>query len=58
MLRTLALSLAAAFPPSDLFLYGIDYGNDGLQALENLDHGEGRARLAGEITKVQRLLSL
>ena len=69
-LRTLAASLARTWSPSDLHLYGLDFGNGALLPLGGLPHCGGVivrsetdrverfvARLADEVARRQQLLA-
>ncbi|MGH9041620.1 MAG: FtsK/SpoIIIE domain-containing protein, partial [Acidimicrobiia bacterium] len=69
-LRTLAASLARAWSPSDLHLYGLDFGNGALLPMGGLPHCGGVmvrseadrverlvARLADEVARRQQLLA-
>jgi S-DNA-T family DNA segregation ATPase FtsK/SpoIIIE len=69
-LRTLAASLAHTWSPSDLHLYGLDFGNGALLPLGGLPHCGGvivrsetdraerfLARLADEVARRQQLLA-
>ena len=55
-LRTLAGSLARSLSPSDLHLYGLDFGNGALLPLADLPHCGGVVVGAGEGDRVERLL--
>jgi DNA segregation ATPase FtsK/SpoIIIE, S-DNA-T family len=54
-LGSLALSLATAFSPDELELFGLDYGTGQLQALEALPH-TGAVVLAGDRERQMRLI--
>jgi DNA segregation ATPase FtsK/SpoIIIE, S-DNA-T family len=55
-LRTLAASLARSTSPSDLHLYGLDFGNGALLPLQNLPHCGGVVMRA-ETDRAERLVS-
>ncbi len=55
-LRTLAASLAQAISPSDLHLYGLDFGNGALLPLADLPHC-GAVVTRSESDRVERLLA-
>lgn len=57
LLRSSAVALARALPPEALHFYGIDFGQDGLQVLEDLPHWGGTAT-AREMPRVHRLVTL
>ncbi|MGH8998926.1 MAG: FtsK/SpoIIIE domain-containing protein [Acidimicrobiia bacterium] len=70
VLRTLATALAQAVSPSDLHIYGLDFGNGALLPLTSLPHCGGItqrteaerverlvARLGDEVTRRQSILS-
>ncbi len=69
-LRTVAASLAGSLSPSDLHLYGLDFGNGGLLPIDQLPHSGGVvmrseeerierlvARLSNEVAERQELLA-
>lgn len=55
-LRTLAASLARLMSPSDLHLYGLDFGNGALLPLADLPHCGGVVTRS-EIDRIERLIS-
>jgi S-DNA-T family DNA segregation ATPase FtsK/SpoIIIE len=55
-LRTLAATLAQSIPPSDLHLYGLDFGNGALLPLMSLPHCGGVVS-GTETDRVDRLVS-
>ena len=55
-LRTLAGSMARSVAPSDLHLYGLDFGNGALLPLADLPHCGGVV-VRSETTRVERLLA-
>ena len=57
LLQCAALGLARSVDPSQLYLYGLDFGHDGLHPLEGLPHWGGSAT-AHEMAKVERLIRL
>lgn len=57
LLRTLAASLAASIPASDLHVYGLDFASRGLHALEALPHCGGVVS-GNEIERVERLFAM
>lgn len=55
-LRTIAGSLARSVSPSDLHLYGLDFGNGALLALNDLPHCGG-ITTRSELERIDRLIS-
>lgn len=55
VLRTLAASLARSMSPSDLHLYGLDFGNGALLPLADLPHC-GAVVVRSETDRVERLI--
>jgi S-DNA-T family DNA segregation ATPase FtsK/SpoIIIE len=56
VLRTLAASLTRALSPSDLHVYGLDFGNGALMPLTSLPHCGGVVQKA-EAERVERLVA-
>jgi len=55
-LRTIAASIARSVPPSDLHVYGLDFGSGALLPLNDLPHCGGVTSRA-EIERIDRLIS-